>query len=147
MTNYRRLREPGGTYFFTVVTFNRQPILTLPHSRNVLREAWKKVQVKHPFETLAVCLLPNHLHTIWSLPEGDTDYSMRWNEIKRCFSREYIKLGREGGIRNDSRIKRREQAIWQRRFWEHTFYNQKDLNTHIDYIHYNPTKHGLVKRL
>lgn len=147
MTNYRRLREPGGTYFFTVVTFNRQSILTLPHSRNVLREAWKKVQVKHPFETLAVCLLPNHLHTIWSLPEGDTDYSMRWNEIKRCFSREYIKLGREGGIRNDSRIKRREQAIWQRRFWEHTFYNQNDLNTHIDYIHYNPTKHGLVKRL
>ncbi len=147
MTNYRRLREPGGIYFFTVITFNRQPILTEPLSRTLLRKSWKNVQAKYPFETLAVCLLPDHLHTIWRLPEGDTNYSLRWNEIKRHFTREYVNRGGESGVRNDSRIKRREQAVWQRRFWEHTFYEQDDLNTHIDYIHFNPKKHGLVNRV
>lgn len=81
MTNYRRLRQPGGTYFFTLVTFNRKPILTSPISREILRNAWINVQIKHPFETVAVCLMPDHIHTIWRLPEGDVNYSMRWNEI------------------------------------------------------------------
>jgi putative transposase len=147
MTEYRRLREPGGTYFFTVVTFDRQPILIDHRSRAILRKAWKDVQTKHPFETIAVCLLPDHLHTIWRLPQGDVDYSMRWSEIKRHFTYEYLRQVDAGGTRNESREKRREQAIWQRRYWEHTFYDEDDLNAHIDYIHINPLKHGLVKRV
>ncbi len=147
MTEYRRLREPGGTYFFTVVTFDRQPTLIDPTSRAILRKAWKDVQIKHPFEVIAICLLPDHLHTIWRLPEGDTNYSMRWNEIKRHFTHEFLKKVNSGGNRNESRLKRREQAVWQRRYWEHTFYDQDDLNAHIDYIHINPLKHGLVKRV
>lgn len=147
MTEYRRIREPGGTYFFTVVTFDRQPILIEPHCRAILRKVWKDVQTNHPFVTIAICLLPDHLHTVWQLPEGETDYSMRWNEIKRHFTHEYIRTIKSGGVRNESHIKRREQALWQRRYWEHTFYDQDDLNAHIDYIHINPLKHGLVKRV
>jgi putative transposase len=147
MPDYRRAREPGGTYFFTVVTFDRLPILTSPQNREILRFAWKDVQTRHPFETVAVCLLPDHLHAIWRLPVGDSDYPMRWKEIKRIFTREYIRHGGEDGTRNESRQKQGEAAIWQRRYWEHTFYDENDLNTHIDYVHYNPLKHGLVKQV
>jgi putative transposase len=147
MAEYRRIWEPGGTYFFTVVTFDRQPILTNPKCRAILRKAWKDVQTKHPFETIAVCLLPDHLHTIWRLPKGDSNYPMRWNEIKRRFTHEYMRQVDARCDRNESHLKRREQAIWQRRYWEHTFYDEDDLNAHIDYIHINPMKHGLVKRV
>lgn len=147
MPEYRRIREPGGIYFFTVVTYNRRPILTDPECQSVLRNAWMNVQRKHPFETIAVCLLPDHIHTIWKLPEGDTNYSVRWNEIKRHFTHEYRLNFDIQDDRNESRVKRREQTVWQRRFWEHTFYDRDDLNAHIDYIHINPLKHGFVKRV
>jgi len=148
MPEYRRIKQPGGTIFFTVVTFGRRPILTSPESRSILRKAWQNVQVKHPFQTLAVCLLPDHLHTIWQLPEGDTNTAVRWNEIKRHFSHEYLKVVGEGNnVRNESRIKRREAAIWQRRYWAHVLFDQEDLNNHFDYIHINPQKHGLVKQV
>jgi putative transposase len=148
MPEYRRIKQPGGTFFFTVVTFDRKPILTTPESRPIFRKAWKDVQVKHPFQTLAICLLPDHLHTIWQLPEGDTNYALRWNEIKRHFSHEYLQVVGEGDTsRNESRKKRREVAIWQRRYWTHILFDQDDLNNHIDYIHFNPLKHGLVKQV
>ena len=121
MTDYRRIRQPGGIYFFTVVTYNRRPILTDPQCREILRNAWNSVQQKHLFETIAVCLLPDHIHTIWKLPEGDTNYSMRWNEIKRHFTHEYRLNFDNQEDRNESRVKRCEQTVWQRRFWEHTF--------------------------
>lgn len=147
MPDYRRTKEPGGTYFFTVVTFERQPILTTPEAREFLRSAWIDVQSRHPFETVAVCLLPDHLHTIWKLPEGDSNYPMRLKEIKRIFTHNYLRNGGTNGLRNISRLKRKEAAVWQRRFWEHTIYDENDLNAHIDYVHFNPVKHGLVKRV
>ncbi len=145
MPEYRRSKETGGTYFFTVVTFNRLPILTSPESINIFRDAWNDVNNKHPFQTVAICLLPDHIHTIWKLPEGDADYSTRWKEIKRIYSRGYLENIGFGGERNGSQVKRKEVGIWQRRFWEHTIKDEVDLNNHIDYIHYNPVKHGLVK--
>jgi len=105
MPEYRRVKEPGGMYFFTVVTYDRKPILTSPQSRAILRIVWKKVQTSHLFETLAICLLPDHLHTIWKLPEGDIDYPLRWNEIKRHFTHEYLDQVERGGERNVSRKK------------------------------------------
>lgn len=147
MPEYRRIRLAGGTIFFTVVTYDRKPILVLPESRRILRKVWKDVQTKHPFEIVAICLLPDHLHTIWKLPDDDTDYAMRWNEIKRHFTHEYLKLTREESVRNESRKKRRESTIWQRRYWAHILYDQDDLNAHIDYIHYNPMKHGFVNQV
>jgi putative transposase len=144
MTGYRRLYRPGGTFFFTVVTYNRCPILTSSRSRALLHAAWDDVKKRFPFNTIAICLLPDHLHCIWQLPDGDSNYSVRWSEIKKLFSREYIKETKIAIQVSNSRIKRRETGIWQRRFWEHAIRDENDLHHHIDYIHYNPVKHKLI---
>jgi putative transposase len=111
MLEYRRSKEAGGTYFFTVVTFDRLPILTSPESINIFRAAWKDVNNKHPFKTVAICLLPDHIHTIWKLPEGDADYSVRWKKIKRLYTKRYMENIGFGGERNNSRVKRKEVGI------------------------------------
>ncbi len=146
MPNYHRFYE-GGTYSFTLVTFNRLPILTSDAAKKILHFAWLDVRKRMPFETVAVSLLPEHLHCVWTLPENDHNYSLRWREIKRLFTKGYLDEVGPGEDRNASRQKRGEAAIWQRRFWEHTIRDQEDLYRHIDYIHYNPVKHGLVKRV
>ena len=125
MSNFRRNYQAGGTYFFTVVSKNRAPIFTQPHVRALLKSAIEYTRVQRPFEVDAWVLLPDHLHTIWTLPEGDADYSTRWQNIKRWVSRE---MG---------------QTIWQPRFWEHTIRDERDFQQHMDYVHYNPVKHGL----
>ncbi len=146
MPEYRRAHVEGGIYFFTLVTFERHPILVSEPARRILHQAWTEVNQRFSFETIAVCLLPDHLHCIWHLPEGDADYSTRWKEIKRRFSMGYLRDVGPGGERNASRQKKHEAAIWQRRFWEHTIETKEDLEEHLDYIHYNPIKHGLVER-
>jgi putative transposase len=145
MPQYRRSRLEGGTYFFTVVTYDRLPILMTAKARELLRSAWVDVRERFPFSVDAVCLLADHLHCIWVLPEGDANFSVRWKEIKRLFTKGYLDQVGPGGIRNASRMSRSEAAIWQRRFWEHTIRDEEDLNRHRDYIHYNPVKHGLVQ--
>jgi putative transposase len=145
MPEYRRSRIAGGAYFFTVVTYHRLPILTTIEARELLRSAWEDVEGRFPFSIDPVCLLPDHIHTIWILPDGDADYSLRWKEIKRLFTKSYLEQVGPGEMRNDSRKSRGEAAIWQRRFWEHTIRDEEDLNRHRDYLHYNPVKHGLVK--
>ena len=146
MPNYHRIFAEGGTFFFTVVTYDRLPILSHEHARNILHQAWFEVKERFPFKTLAVCLLPDHLHCIWKLPEGDADYPIRWKEIKRRFTVRYLQEVGPGEERNQSRQKKQEAAIWQRRYWEHTIDHQEDLEEHLDYIHYNPIKHGYVKQ-
>jgi putative transposase len=147
MTGYRRSLLKGGSYFFTVVTYDRLPILTSNEARAILHSAWIDVRKRFPLTTVAVCPLPDHLHCIWSLPENDADYSVRWKEIKGLSTREYLLTFGPGEIRSESRMKKGEAAIWQRRFWEHTIRDEDDLNRHIDYIHYNPVKHGVVQRV
>jgi putative transposase len=144
MSNYRRANFPGGYYFFTVVTYSRKKIFDKETARKWLRFAWLQTQSKRPFETIALCLLPEHLHCIWKLPENDADFSTRWASIKALFTREYSKQTGKNNIINESRIKHREAAIWQRRFWEHQVRDETDLQNHINYIHYNPVKHGLA---
>jgi putative transposase len=146
MPEYRRVFIQGGTYFFTVVTYQRQPILTTPTARILLHEAWEEVRKRFPFTIEAICLLPDHIHCIWTLPEGDSDYSVRWKEIKRLFTRSYLDQIGPGELQNTSRMKRGEAAVWQRRFWEHTIRDEADYTNHLNYIHYNPIKHGLVQR-
>jgi putative transposase len=145
MPEYRRSYIEGGTYFFTVVTYNHWPILTSTEARKLLRSAWIDVCGRFPFATDAVCLLPDHIHCIWTLPDRDINYSVRWKEIKRLFTKSYLEQIGPGDIRSESRVRRGEAAIWQRRFLEHTIRDQTDLNHHLDYIHYNPVKHGLVQ--
>lgn len=147
MTAYRRHYVEGGTYFFTVVTFDRLPLLTKPENRQLLHSAWSDVQERFPFETIAVCLLPDHLHTIWKLPEGDADYSSRWKKIKSLFTDRYLSNIGSGEPRSKSHRSSGEAAIWQRRFWEHWIRDEVDLQNHIQYIHYNPVKHGLVRKV
>jgi len=146
MPEYRRTRIEGGTYFFTVVTYNRLPIFENELARNILHAAWENTLLRFPFETMAVCLLPDHIHCIWRLPEGDADYSIRWKEIKGLFTKGYLREIGAGEERNTSRLLRGEAGIWQQRFWEHTIEDDDDFETHLDYIHYNPVKHGYVEK-
>lgn len=147
MSNYIRARTLGACYFFTVVTHQRQRILTEALSREILRVAIKQVQSEYPFIINAWVLLPDHMHCMWTLPERDADFSKRWGLIKAGFSKQ-IKAFSNGAVRrNASRQKHRESTLWQRRFWEHRIGDQEDFNRHIDYIHWNPVKHGLVERV
>jgi putative transposase len=134
VSNYRRAYFPGGIYFFTVVTFNRVPIFTNEDRVESLRHAFRKVMATRPFEIDAMVILPEHLHCIWRMPEGDADYSSRWREIKKAASRQ---ISTATNARN-------ERMVWQRRFWEHAIRNEEDWRRHVDYIHYNPVKHGHV---
>jgi putative transposase len=147
MPEYRRAAIEGGTYFFTLTTYQRMPILTLENERIILHDAWLDVRKRFLFQTVAVCLLPDHLHCIWTLPDGDANYSLRWKEIKRLFTKGYLGRYGVGGVRNASRVKQGEAAIWQRRFWEHVIRDEEDFNRHLDYIHYNPVKYQLVERV
>ncbi len=146
MSEYRRAHIPGGAYFFTVKTFERKPVLTHEHYRIALREAITEVRGRLPFDSLAWVLLPDHIHTIWKLPEGDVDYSLRWSLIKQHVTRKCAERTQEVLV-SQSRQKRREGTIWQRRFWEHLIRDDRDFRRHIDYIHYNPVKHGYVSKV
>jgi putative transposase len=141
MTNYRRYRIAGGTYFFTINLAERQRQL-LTERIDSLRDAFQEVKKAHPFVIDAIVVLPDHLHTLWTLPEGDDDFSLRWRQIKSAFSRAIEKDERI----SNSRLRQQERGIWQRRFWEHTIRDEEDFNRHIDYIHINPVKHGYVQR-
>ncbi len=143
MSNYRRNRE-GRVYFFTVVTDQRRPILTTELGRTALREAIQTVQESQPFRVEAIVLLPDHMHTVWQLPANDVDYSDRWKRIKTLFSKSWKKSGGAMPARTLRHQRRGEQAIWQRRFFEHTCRDENDFARCIDYIHVNPLKHGLV---
>jgi putative transposase len=141
MSRYRRAKREGGTFFFTLTLADRSSDL-LTREIERLRRAYRTVQERRPFETIAICVLPDHVHAIWSLPPGDTDFAQRWNLIKSGFSR-----GLPAAPRSASKIERREKGIWQRRYWEHMIRDDADLVRHIDYIHFNPVKHGLASRV
>jgi putative transposase len=144
MPNYIRAKFEGGYYFFTVVTYCRKQLFTEETARNILRQAITVTQSRHPFEMIAICLLPEHLHCVWKLPEGDANFSIRWSSIKGIFSREYLRTNGQKHIPL-SRADKGEVCLWQQRFWEHQIRDEKDLQRHIDYIHYNPVKHNLAE--
>jgi putative transposase len=147
MPNYRRNFVPGGTYFFTVVTHERRPLFEADETRALLRAAIQTVRTERPFTIVAMVLLPEHLHCIWTLPEEDADYPTRWRQIKEEFTRSFLAAGCQEGGRSASRRRKGERGIWQRRFWEHTCKDQDDLNRCMDYTHWNPVKHGHVARV
>jgi putative transposase len=138
---YRRVWVPGGTYFFTATLADRSQSLLTEHI-DTLRLAMRTVRATHPFEIKAIVVLPDHLHCIWQLPEGDQDYPTRWALLKSSFSRQ-ISSAKSISL---SRHLKRERGIWQRRYWEHRIRDEDDLQRHTDYIHYNPVKHGHAQR-
>jgi putative transposase len=141
MTQYRRARIPGATWFFTVNLAERRGNRLLVEQVCALRDAFTLVRRKHPFTIDAMVVLPDHLHCLWTLPNHDSDYGVRWGLIKAAFSRKLAATER----RSVSRRRRGERGIWQRRFWEHAIRNEADFARHADYIHYNPVKHGWAK--
>jgi putative transposase len=141
MSNYRRNWLPGGTYFFTVNLADRSSDL-LVRRVDLLRHAVRRTKEIHPFEIVAWVVLPEHMHAIWSLPTDDCDYALRWRAIKSIFSRELAPTESA----TETRLARGERGIWQRRFWEHTIRDERDLENHVNYIHFNPMKHGHVSR-
>ena len=140
MSYYRRNYVAGGTFFFTVKLANPESNLLVQHI-DLLRQAYGLVQKHYPFETVAICIMPNHIHAIWTLPNGDKDYSVRWRMLKTYFSRHFPAVEN----RSPSKQKHQEKGIWQRRFYEHTICDEQDLQRCIDYIYFNPVKHGWVK--
>ena len=143
MTNYRRLFVPEATWFFTVNLEERYKNNLLIENLDLLRAAFRYARAHNPFHIDAVVVMPDHLHCIWRLPPGKTDYSIRWNLLKGHFSRAMP----PGDIITPSRSKRRERGVWQRRFWAHMITDQADFINHVDYIHWNPVKHGVVDRV
>ena len=142
MTNYRRSDIARATYFFTVNLADRSQSLLIDHIAS-LRSAFEYTRERHHFTVDAIVILPEHIHAIWTLPEGDCDFALRWRLIKTVFSRELPK----GERRSDSRQSKGERGIWQRRYWEHLIRDEADFSRHVDYIHINPVKHGLVSRV
>ncbi len=142
MTNYRRNFLGGGTFFFTVNLADRRSCLLTAHI-DLLRRAFRDVRRRHRFEIEAIVVLPDHLHAIWTLPEDDADFALRWRQIKAGFSRTLP----GGESVSASRAGKGERGVWQRRYWEHTIRDDADFARHVDYIHFNPVKHGHATRV
>jgi putative transposase len=142
MPDYHRVYVNGGTYFFTIVTYMRYPIFKEETAISLLKNCFQRTMKIHPFKVDAIVIMPDHLHTIWTLPTGEFDFSVRWKQIKGTFSKLYS--GNSSRNLTQSMISKKEKSIWQRRFWEHAIRSQEDFNKRCDYIHYNPVKHGLV---
>jgi len=138
MVRYRRNLVPGATFFFTVALADRRSTGLIYHV-STLRRAIRKVRIERPFDIDAIVVLPDHLHGIFTLPEGDADFSHRWRRIKTVFTQGVLSAGQVIGRRDGT-----GRSLWQRRFWEHTIRDDADFSQHVDYIHYNPTKHGLA---
>jgi len=143
MPNYRRAWHPGGTYFFTVNLLQRHGNDLLTRHVEVLRAVVRSVRESHPFRIHGWVVLPEHLHCVIELPPGDADFATRWRLIKGGFS----KALPPNEHRSPVRLRRGERGIWQRRFWEHLIRDEADYRAHMDYVHVNPLKHGLVKRV
>jgi len=142
MPEYRRIECPGATIFFTVVTHRRRPILSDSRSVGLLRQAFREELDHHPFSIDAAVILPDHLHCIWTLPDNDNRFSMRWTKIKGRFTELFLAAGGIEADRGASRCKRGERGVWQRRFWDRVIRDDDEFGVYMDYIHYNPVKHG-----
>jgi REP-associated tyrosine transposase len=145
MPTYVRAFHPGGTFFLTLVTDRRAPIFANESFRSMLHSTIDRCRKLHPFIMNAVVLLPDHLHMLITLPDGDADFSTRLANIKAGFTRRYVAASGAEQDRSDSRIRQRVRGVWLKRFWEHAIRDADDLRNHFDYIHFNPVKHAYAK--
>lgn len=142
MPNYTRFRVAGGTFFLTLVTYDRARWFDDPDNVRHLRRAVAQVRSELPFRVVGAVVLPDHLHFIWNLPHDDGNFSSRISRVKGLFTRAVVAI-RPRAL-PASRQRRGEQVVWQRRFWEHAIRDERDLANHLDYIHYNPVKHAVA---
>ncbi|MBR0740394.1 transposase [Bradyrhizobium liaoningense] len=141
MVLYRRNFLPGGTYFFTVTLIDRRSSL-LTDNIDALRSAFRSARKERPFEIDAIVILPDHLHAVMSLPLDDANFVGRWRRIKGHFSSALLHAAAKIARHSSG-----ELALWQRRYWEHTIRDEGDFARHVDYVHFNPVKHGHVRRV
>jgi putative transposase len=141
MPNYRRNYVAGASYFFTVNLLERFPNDLLTRHVEPLREAVRLVCAQYPVRVDAWVVLPDHMHCIWTLPSDDANFTLRWRLIKAAFSKQLPKVEHRSSVR----VARGERGIWQRRFWEHTLRDERDYAAHVDYVHFNPVKHGYAQ--
>lgn len=153
--NYKRLFIKGGCVFLTVVTYNRKPILV--KNIDLLRKAFKNTKKNYDFEIFAMVVLPEHFHVLLN-PKDIKEYPKIISSVKHYFSRNLDDVGQvcptyKNTNNNNNQniypcpIYDRNKLVWQRRYWEHTIRDEEDLFKHLDYIHYNPVKHGLEKNV
>jgi putative transposase len=142
---YRRADTPGGSIFLTLITYDREKLFLIPENINKLRQACSAMMKEKPFTIDAAVILPEHIHFLWTLPSDDRDYSYRVGRMKVLFTRALRGANNLPDDVCESRRKHRESDVWQRRFYEHTIRDEVDLRKHLDYLHFNPVKHGLVK--
>ena len=145
MSEYRRAHIPGSTVFITLVTYQRQKLFVAAENIDKLRQACATMIAEKPFAIEAAVILPEHIHFLWRLPPDDSDYSYRVGRMKVLFTRALRGVNVLPNDVSESRRKHRESDVWQRRFYEHTIRDEVDLRRHLDYLHFNPVKHGLVK--
>jgi putative transposase len=141
MVRYRRNFVPGGTFFFTVTVADRRSSVLTDHI-DALRQAFRTTRTERPFKIDAIVVLPEHLHIVMTLPADDSDFPGRWRRLKSLFTHDVVRRGF-----CCARNARGEFALWQRRFWEHTIRDEADFERHVDYIHYNPVRHGLARQV
>jgi putative transposase len=144
MPSFRRAYAPGGTFSFTVTTANRAAFLCDSAARDLLRSCIRNAREARPFSVDAIVLLPDHLHTMWTLLPEDSDFSARWAAIKGNSTRAWLRAGRAEQPIGAGQRRQRRRGVFQARFIEHTIRNEEDFARHLDYIHYNPVKHGLT---
>ena len=142
---YRRTRVCGATYFFTLVTHERTRLFSDTRVVDAWYEATAKIRATRPFTTDAEVILPDHIHTMWELPDGDDDYPTRIRLVKSAFTRAMRRVA-DHPVLSASRKRKGEREVWQRRYWEHLIRDEADFEAHLDYIHSNPVKHGLVAK-
>lgn len=156
MSSYLRPRIDGASVFFTVTLAERGSDL-LVREIGLLREAVRETRAARPFRINAWVVMPDHLHAVWTLPKGDTDYATRWGAIKARFVMKLrragfsppmtlprVASGRYAGLKPGLRADKREVGIWQRRFWEHHIRDEADMRAHVEYCWFNPVRHGFV---
>lgn len=147
MPQYIRSYTKGATYFFTLVAHNRRPIFCEDDFLKAFRGGIEHVKQQYPFEIIAWVQLPDHLHCIWQMTDDNTNYSQCWSRIKRLTSQACPQYHLPAQDLSNSMVKRSEKGIWQRRFYEHQINSEEDFASCMDYLHYNPVKHGLVKNV
>jgi len=143
MTSYKRYYLPNHFVFITVVTHNRNDILV--ENVDLLRQCIVKTKEKFVFDVFAIVILPNHFHIIIK-PQNIKEFSVIIGSIKRRFTKALDEKFKDKVI-SESKIKRKEKGVWQRRFYEHIIRDENDLYKHLDYIHYNPVKHDYVQKV
>ncbi|MDD3149488.1 MAG: transposase, partial [Candidatus Gastranaerophilales bacterium] len=146
MSNYRRAYEKNSYVFITITTFKRNPILI--KNIKILRNSIRKTKEKFEFEIFGIVVLPDHIHTILR-PKIIRNYPDIIKSIKTDFSKNIDKkeITNVEKYVTESKKKKGEKGVWQRRYWEHTIKDENDLYLHLDYIHFNPVKHNYVTKV